>query len=1245
MGSLGPPSPSSRPRASTAETPGYYVAMSSLNNRKVSVRLSFPHFHFVDINQSPNLILQPTPPKKPPRRNLSVSPTHLDSFQSMMSTSMDSGSEMSKTPRTGAYEYLFLARSGAKSHSDLDEFEAQQINRTASIDQYVMMSPSRHTQQPSTNKSSGETAFRSYNPNRKLRRNRDNYFSMDRGTANARDKNCTSVSDGYLPMSPSNYKQPPTPEHPPPTASQAEKCILDRIRPLSQEYKRRSMNIHDVAERGTSPPDPLYASSGSLSSSVSLSDRSASTDCVEEFIGDMPFAGELFHKPNRDYLEPTTPSTFSSSSPNQTILSHRISPQFFDHSITNHNRPERPKTLGTGPVRKTVSMESSQYSAVPVAQVRSKQDSASDNSNKTTEISEQRNSIGNGAASKQTNNSAVLSPFDEQEEWAKISEIMAAFGTDLLIDGSNNGTRPNRTRVRGSISSTKSLGSPMDPPPTPLSLLVDWLYDNELEELERVLVSHGYDDYYFINGILHDEDIEIIGVPAADRPKLSEAITSLPLAKPIIENNNENSNLSIAQWLHEIRLDEYADVFRRHLIMDMDRICRIWEIELQTVIEIHKIGHRKRMLHSVGLPTCKKKDEKRNHISAPDANADGKCLMNKKEEGNAKTLDPNQHTNGQKTNHGKNRPAPQPPNLSTNLEIRAPSELLLGVPTGLKTQWRHTATKLVSSSVRYENVNYLGSTLVKELRGTESTRKSIQKLKRGERMPPAFNGHISQDSHHRPIILSISHRGVQFFETNTQSETKSGWAPITGAVGIVFVTIATPTIGRKRTFEITASTFVFGWILITYTKSCEVFDYFQVIVAGHAIVAFAIGATYPISSIYLVETIRPELFGILGVIPSIFFNGGTLLYNTIHDHFTYTHIAFFAAALHIIFFVLTLFLNESPPWLAAKKLKMERAEGKKTCQSEINDRLTVTSEVESVFLEIEYAQDTPAITELTSDVIVAFVESDIKQTIDIDGSTTVMQENKEKVDENTAQNAELDLVKRPKESTLFTLVKIPKFSLTQNFNPLVVALQLIFLANYSGMSTIQLHMVKFYEAIDSTKDENYVFRLIDKIKLGGSLVSLVMIVVVTRKNLLYLSFSTMAFSLMALGSYFFIKADNLDQSIVADYQWIPFVLSIVFIVGYSVGIGSIVWLVMVDVLPETFRDILATVATSFHWMCIYGIFILFKNNRGKSLLYTDVLFWMHGFICIYGIMFVKSCIPDFKGCSLDDLIGMLTAES
>lgn len=63
-------------------------------------------------------------------------------------------------------------------------------------------------------------------------------------------------------------------------------------------------------------------------------------------------------------------------------------------------------------------------------------------------------------------------------------------------------------------------------------------------------------------------------------------------------------------------------------------------------------------------------------------------------------------------NHRKNRQAPKPPTqakiandlkeTTTNLEIRAPSELLLGFPTGLRTQWRHSAEMLITGSVKYE---------------------------------------------------------------------------------------------------------------------------------------------------------------------------------------------------------------------------------------------------------------------------------------------------------------------------------------------------------------------------------------------------------------------------------------------------------------------------------------------------------------------------------------------------------------
>lgn len=37
-----------------------------------------------------------------------------------------------------------------------------------------------------------------------------------------------------LPTSPTHYVQPPTPDHPPPSAMQAERSIHERIRPLSQ---------------------------------------------------------------------------------------------------------------------------------------------------------------------------------------------------------------------------------------------------------------------------------------------------------------------------------------------------------------------------------------------------------------------------------------------------------------------------------------------------------------------------------------------------------------------------------------------------------------------------------------------------------------------------------------------------------------------------------------------------------------------------------------------------------------------------------------------------------------------------------------------------------------------------------------------------------------------------------------------------------------------------------------------------
>lgn len=232
-------------------------------------------------------LLQPTPPKKPPRRNLSVSPTHL---QTQMSLSADCSLGPSN------YEYLFLARSGARSHIDLEQLHSrrdQLRHVTRSVDQYVDMKArySDGNKRPELEPVAltavyGDRLIKLQNPRRKLRRHCerayenfefDSTIGVDKSpcSESAVSHDQTFVSNAFLtikssqeslldekrenrdsqmtndsreittdkrlkrvqmliPTSPTHYVQPPTPDHPPPSALQAEKSIHERMRPLSQ---------------------------------------------------------------------------------------------------------------------------------------------------------------------------------------------------------------------------------------------------------------------------------------------------------------------------------------------------------------------------------------------------------------------------------------------------------------------------------------------------------------------------------------------------------------------------------------------------------------------------------------------------------------------------------------------------------------------------------------------------------------------------------------------------------------------------------------------------------------------------------------------------------------------------------------------------------------------------------------------------------------------------------------------------
>lgn len=179
----------------------------------------------------------------------------------------DSPSRVSANNSSGAYEYLYFATSGSPS-SDQNR-RGEVLRRGKSADQYVEMKlrPTSGEEPVALTSIYQNVPIRTTNPRRKLKRHdKDPGAILSRGDLQFKrvelepaTSNQVIVSDhcGFItttisssreslldgvddtssinwPLSPTNYHQAPTPDHPPPSPFQAERSIDARIRPLSQ---------------------------------------------------------------------------------------------------------------------------------------------------------------------------------------------------------------------------------------------------------------------------------------------------------------------------------------------------------------------------------------------------------------------------------------------------------------------------------------------------------------------------------------------------------------------------------------------------------------------------------------------------------------------------------------------------------------------------------------------------------------------------------------------------------------------------------------------------------------------------------------------------------------------------------------------------------------------------------------------------------------------------------------------------
>ena len=256
--------------------------------------------------------------------------------------------------------------------------------------------------------------------------------------------------------------------------------------------------------------------------------------------------------------------------------------------------------------------------------------------------------------------------------------------------------------------------------------LYRWLKDIGMENYKDLLISNGYDDLDFLDSnVMDDSDLLQIGIiNASHREAILYSAQRLPKSAPKL-SKAEIKVLTVAEWLRMLHLEGYTKNFLRNGMNELKKIHNTGDLELEAVIEIDKSGYRRRILYSLS-------DYNRESVLIDDDDLSSWLTD---------------------TVQSSNELEGDAASLRTSSRL---STLTNQPQDGEKrswTGWKHSRAELVSNCVQY-TVRYLGSTLVRELRGIDSTRASMGKLKTQKGLNHSVN--IPK------IILSINCKGVQF---------------------------------------------------------------------------------------------------------------------------------------------------------------------------------------------------------------------------------------------------------------------------------------------------------------------------------------------------------------------------------------------------------------------------------------------------------------------------------------------------
>lgn len=193
-----------------------------------------------------------------------------------------------------------------------------------------------------------------------------------------------------------------------------------------------------------------------------------------------------------------------------------------------------------------------------------------------------------------------------------------------------------------------------------------------------------------------------------------------------------------------------------------------------------------------------------------------------------------------------------------------------------------------------------------------------------------------------------------------------------------------------------------------------------------------------------------------------------------------------------------------------------------------------------------------------------------------------------------------------------------------------VGLQVI--QQLTGINVIMYYAPRIFEiaGFDTTLQQMWGTVIVGITNVLATFIAIAFVDKLGRKPIMYAGFVTMGLAMITVGVLFNIGVEN-DRSL----AYPAIVALLIFIIGFAMSAGPIIWVICSEIYPLAGRDLGVTFSTCTNWIANAIVGMTFLTLLDK--LGAGNTFLLYGGLNVVFIVFFLLLVPETKGVSLEKI--------